>query len=166
MPTATPLPGVSSTRPTAKPRTPRLSLGGWVRKPMTLDVHDLVEMEWLQVNDFDVICTLDGSHGMLAPVRAVRLGDLIARAEPAFERRTDFKRVAIVAEGAEGYRALFSWAEVFNSPLGTGIVVAFDWPGQELPPHAGPCAVLARHDLATGPRYVRALHSLELHKLW
>jgi len=71
-----------------------------------------------------------------------------------------------VAEGHEGYRALFSWGEVFNSPLGKGIVVAYDHVGTHLPPHAGPFALLARHDLATGPRYVRGLRSIELHKLW
>lgn len=146
--------------------TPRLAVGGWVRRPQALDAHDLADMEWRQVHDFDVVCTLDGSHGVLPPVRAVRLGDLVERAQPAFERRTDFKRVAVVAEGAEGYRALFSWAEIFNSPLGTGILVAFEWPGQALPSNAGPFAVLAQHDLATGPRYVRGLRSIELHKLW
>lgn len=145
---------------------PRLELGGWVRRPMHLEPSQLDAMEWLQVEDFDVVCTLDGSHGVLPPVRAVRLCDLIDLAQPAFERRTDFKRVAIVAESHEGYRALFSWAEVFNSPLGRGIVVGFAGPGGTLPANAGSFALLARHDLATGPRYVRGLHSIELHKLW
>ena len=150
----------------ASTQVPRLELGGWMRHPTRLETSQLDAMEWLQVDDFDVVCTLDGSHGVLPPVRAVRLCDLIDLAQPAFERRTDFKRVAIVAEGHEGYRALFSWAEVFNSPLGRGIVVAFAGPGSALPANAGSFALLARHDLATGPRYVRGLRSIELHKLW
>lgn len=148
-----------------RPR-PRLAVGGWVRHPLHLDASQLDAMEWTTVGDFDVICTLDGSHGVLPPVRAVRLGDLIEQADPAFEKRTDFKRVAIVAVGEDGYRALFSWAEVFNSPLGSGIVVTYDRIGARLPANAGSFALLARHDLATGPRYVRGLHSIELHKLW
>lgn len=148
------------------PRAQRLAVGGWVRSALRLAPDDLADMPWVLVSDFDVVCTLDGSHGVLAPVRAVRLGDLIERARPAFEQRTDFKRVALVAEGAEGYRALFSWAEIFNSPLGAGVLVAFDQPHHRLPAHAGPFALLPRHDLATGPRYVRRLRTLELHKLW
>ncbi len=147
-------------------RPPRLAIGGWVRQPLWLDAQALDALEWATVGNFDVVCTLDGSHGVLPPVRAVRLCDLIEQARPAFERRTDFKRVAIVAEGVEGYRALFSWAEVFNSPLGAGIVVAYDIAGAKLPDNAGSFALLARHDLATGPRYVRGLRSIELHKLW
>lgn len=147
-------------------RPATLEVGGWVRRPQRLQPCGLESMEWMAVPDFDIVCTLDGSHGVLAPVRAVRLSDLIELAQPAFERRTDFKRVAIVAEGAEGYRALFSWAEVFNSPLGRGIVVAWHGPGSALPPNAGRFALLPRHDLATGPRYVRGLRSVEIHKLW
>ena len=156
---------MAEARPMAA-RKPRLAVGGWVRHPLLLDTSELDAMEWTAVSDFDVVCTLDGSHGILKPVRTVRLRDLIVQAGPAFEKRTDFKRVAIVAEGVEGYRALFSWAEVFNSPLGGGIVVAFDVGGAKLPANAGSFALLARHDLATGPRYVRGLRSIEVHKLW
>ena len=147
-------------------RPPGLSVGGWVRHPLRCDASRLDEMEWIVVQDFNVICTYDGAHGTLPPVRAVRLSDLLEHAQPAFLQRTDFKRVAIVAEGEQGYRALFSWAEVFNSPLGSGIVVAYRTPASTLPANAGAFALLARHDLATGPRYVRGLHSIELHKLW
>lgn len=147
-------------------RASAVQIGGWVRQPQSLRAEDLAAMEWVQVGDFDIVCTADGLHARLPPVRAVRLAELIERAVPAFVHRTDFKRVAIVAEGAEGYRALFSWSEVFNSSAGGGIVVAFERPGQGLPANAGPFALLPRHDLATGPRYVRGLRSIELHKLW
>lgn len=147
-------------------RKSRLAIGGWVRHPLLLDASDLDAMKWTVVSDFDVVCTLDGSHGVLKPVRTIRLCDLVEQAKPAFEKRTDFKRVAIVAEGVEGYRALFSWAEVFNSPLGAGIVVAYEIEDAKLPANAGSFALLARHDLATGPRYVRGLRSIDLHKLW
>jgi len=55
---------------------------------------------------------------------------------------------------------------VFNSPLGSGFVVAYATAGSKLPERAGTFALLPRRDLATGPRYVRELHSIELHKLW
>jgi hypothetical protein len=155
-----------SADPGAGARPLPLSVGGWVRHPLQLEAADLVAMEWIAVADFDVICTLDGAHGRLPRIRAVRLGDLIERAAPDFQQRTDFKRVAIIAESVEGYRALFSWAEVFNSPLASGIVVAFDFTGLALPPDSGPFALLARNDLATGPRFVRRLQRITLHKVW
>lgn len=152
--------------PRAPPHAPRLGVGGWVRRPLQLAPSHLDAMPWQLVDDFDVVCTLDGSHGVRAPMRVVRASELIDQAGPAFRQRTDFKRVAILAEGHEGYRALFSWAELFNSPLGAGIVVAYGSAQCPLPANAGHFALLSRHDLATGPRYVRGLRSLEVHKLW
>lgn len=55
---------------------------------------------------------------------------------------------------------------MFNSPLGSGIVVAYGVERARLPANAGPFALLARHDLATGPRHARGLLSIVLHKLW
>jgi len=123
-------------------------------------------MAWRNVADFEIVCTRDGSHGRLPPVRAVRLCELIDRAQPAFSHRTDFKRVAIVAEGRDGYRALFSWGELFNCAGSAAVLVAYDAPECGLPSNARPFALLPCNDAATGPRYVRALRSVEVHKLW
>lgn len=115
---------------------------------------------------FAVVCTFDGPHGAARPLRGVPLQRLVEAAQPAFAQRTDFKRVALVAESAEGYRALFSWSEVFNSPAGAGVIVAWDADDAPLPPPAGPFALASLHDVATGPRFVQRLRSVELHKLW
>ncbi|WP_298233964.1 hypothetical protein [uncultured Azohydromonas sp.] len=143
-----------------------LRIEGWVRKPLELDAAALDAMDGTLVQDFDVICTWDGSHGVLPPVRAVFLGDLIMRAHPAFEQRVDYKRTALVAEGRGGYRALYSWGEVFNSPLGRGIVVAYAQDGSALPLDKGTFVLFSRHDVATGPRYVQGLRRIELVKVW
>lgn len=143
-----------------------LRIEGCVRKPLALDTTGLDAMDGTLVQDFDVICTWDGSHGVLPPVRAVFLGDLLMRAQPAFEQRVDFKRMAIVAEGRGGYRALYSWGEVFNSPLGRGIVVAYARGGSALPDDKGTFVLFSRHDVATGPRYVQGLCRIELVKVW
>jgi hypothetical protein len=143
-----------------------VQVGGWVHKPLALDAAALDAMEGALVQDFDVVCTWDGSHGVLPPVRAVFLGDVIMRAQPAFEQRVDFKRAAVIAEGRGGYRALYSWGEIFNSPLGRGIVLAYAPGGAPLPDDKGRFVLFSRHDVATGPRYVQGLRRIELVKVW
>lgn len=144
---------------------PHLIVGGWVRQPLRLDVAAL-QARGPQAVDFQVLCTFDGAHGESLRLQAVPLAPLIDEALPAFEHRTDFKRVAIVAESAEGYRALFSWNELFNTPVGAGVMVAFAPPDQPAPAHRGAFALISRHDLHTGPRYVRQLAFVEVVRLW
>lgn len=144
---------------------PQLIVGGWVRQPLRLDAAAL-QARGAEDVDFQVICTFDGAHGDSLRLRAVPLAPLIDEALPAFEHRTDFKRVAVVAESSEGYRALFSWNELFNTPVGAGVMVAFATPctpGQE---HRGAFTLISRHDLHTGPRHVRHLAMVEVVKLW
>ncbi len=143
-----------------------VSVGGWVRTPLRLDVEALEGFGARTVPDFLVVCTLDGAHGQPRPLRGVPLDRLLDAAGPAFVQRTDFKRVAIVAESRDGYRALFSWNELFNSALGEGVLVAWDCDEAPLGGNAGPFALVSLHDRATGPRYVQRLAGIELHKLW
>jgi DMSO/TMAO reductase YedYZ molybdopterin-dependent catalytic subunit len=147
-------------------RAPHVSVGGWVRQPLRLNVQALSDFEQVHVPDFVLVCTVDGVHGGARPLRGVRLRELVQAAGPAFKERTDFKRVAVVAESREGYRALFSWNELFNAPLGDGVIVAWDCAEAPLPPRAGPFVVVSLQDRATGPRCVQRLASVELHKLW
>ncbi len=144
---------------------PRLIVGGWVRQPLRLDAQAL-QSRGAQSVDFQVVCTFDGAHGDALQLQAVPLAPLIDEAMPAFEHRTDFKRVAIVAESSEGYRALFSWNELFNTPVGAGVMVAFAAPGAPGQDHRGAFSLISRHDLHTGPRYVRHLALVEVVKLW
>lgn len=144
---------------------PHLIVGGWVHQPLRLDAAALQARDPQPV-DFQVICTLDGAHGEPLQLQAVPLAPLIDEAMPAFEHRTDFKRVAIVAESAEGYRALFSWNELFNTPVGAGVMVAFVPPGAAVRAHQGAFALISRQDFYTGPRYVRQLAMVEVVRLW
>lgn len=156
------------TAATPAPRAGRafVQLGGWVKKPLQLDAEALAAFDPLLVSDFVVVCTLDGAHGGPCHLRGVPLRRLVDAAVPAFDQRTDFKRVALVAESREGYRALFSWNEVFNSVIGDGVIVAWNCPEAPLPETAGPFALVSLYDRATGPRFVQRLASVDLHKLW
>ena len=138
-----------------------VSIGGWVRHPLSLSAGALDAREDARTTGFMVVCTFDGAHGGERAMRGVALCTLIQEAEPAFEQRTDFKRVTIVAESLDGYRALFSWNELFNTVVGEGVLVAWPEGGRE-----GPLALLSLHDRATGPRFVQGLKAITLHKAW
>jgi hypothetical protein len=57
----------------------------------------------------------------------------------------------------DGYRALFSWGELFNTPIGDQVLVITQQDGKPLDPVAGPVALRSLADLRPGPRHVRNL---------
>jgi hypothetical protein len=145
---------------------PQVGIGGWVRHPRSFDAEELERIGAVDVRDFIVRCTVDGAHGGARAMRGVPLRVLIDLSEPAFAERTDFKRTAIVAAGIDDYRALFSWGELFHTAVGNGVFLAFDSPLARLDARTGPFALISLHDEFTGPRFVRQLASVELHRLW
>jgi hypothetical protein len=62
-------------------------------------------------------------------------------------------RIEVVA--TDGYRASFSWGEVFNSPAGSQILIITKQDGKALDLQEGPVSFRALSDIRPGVRHVR-----------
>jgi hypothetical protein len=85
------------------------------------------------------------------------LRDLLAKA--GFGGTTDrgARTATVEAVATDGYRAVFSWGELFNSPQGEQVIVIATQDGRPLDAATGPLALRALGDLRPGPRHVRNL---------
>lgn len=90
----------------------------------------------------------------------VLLRDALQRA--GFDGPTDraARGAIVVAVADDGYRAFFSWGELFNSPLGEQVLVIASQDDKPLDAAAGPLALRSLADLRPGPRHVRNLCAL------
>ena len=61
------------------------------------------------------------------------------------------------AVATDGYRAVFSWGELFNSDAGEQVLVIVAQDGKALDDREGPLALRALADRRPGPRHVRNL---------
>jgi hypothetical protein len=61
------------------------------------------------------------------------------------------------AVATDGYRAAFSWGELFNTEAGQQVLVIVAQDGRPLDASEGPLALRALADLRPGPRHVRNL---------
>jgi hypothetical protein len=66
----------------------------------------------------------------------------------------------IEATATDGYRAVFSWGEIFNTGAGEQVLVITSQDGKALDAAAGPLALRALGDLRPGSRHVRNLCAL------
>lgn len=71
------------------------------------------------------------------------------------DRAARFTQIEILA--SDGYRAGFSWGEVFNTAVGDQILIVRAADGRPLTAEAGPLALRSLADLRPGPRHVRQL---------
>ena len=68
----------------------------------------------------------------------------------------------VLASATDGYKVSFSWPELINTEGGAGVLVVFERDGQALGADEGRIALIAAHDLKSGPRHVKWLSHVEL----
>lgn len=148
----------------ATPRagTTLLTVQGAGNAPLlALDAAALIALpQTMLTQRLSVSSSASGASERSVAYAGVLLRDLLARAglDSAQDRGV---RVAVVeAVATDGYRAVFSWGELFNSPLGEQVLVIASQDGKPLDSDAGPLALRSLADLRPGPRHVRNLCAL------
>ena len=94
--------------------------------------------------------------------RGVLLENVIRRAEVLKDGDNDTKKMFIVASAADGYKVVFSWQEIFNTPIGGGVMILIERDGKALCTEQGGLELISTEDYFTGSRYVKGLINIEL----
>jgi len=145
-----------------------LVVDGNVENRLSLSVADLRRLPVQQVEDVRQVrvagaAATDG--GVARRYAGVLLRDVIATAKPLEKERHDLRRSIVVATATDGYQVVFSWAELFLSPIGDGAMVVFERDGAPLAANEGPFAIVSLKDTQPGPRHVKWLERLELRRV-
>jgi DMSO/TMAO reductase YedYZ molybdopterin-dependent catalytic subunit len=95
----------------------------------------------------------------------VRLVDLLAEAEISDDAPLALRRTYVVAVATDGYPAVFSWGELYNTPVGGGVIVATDRDGLPLRDGEGRFALVSLADTRSGPRHVKWLARIDVRRI-
>jgi len=69
-------------------------------------------------------------------------------------------RIEIVAK--DGYKATFSWGEIFNNPIGSQVLLITKQDGKYLDVQEGPLAIRSLGDIRPGARHVRNICAISV----
>lgn len=139
-----------------------VSITGGVEHPATFSVDQLRQRPIGQIVSLQLT---DKNAGTTSTVRGIRLHDLLDEARIVTRDHNTVKKLAIIAGAADGYKVVFSWSELFNSPLGDSVLVLFERDGKPLPENEGPMALVSGKDIKTGPRHVKWLQAIEVRQI-
>jgi hypothetical protein len=81
---------------------------------------------------------------------------------PADQAQPPPRRTIIVATASDGYKAVFSWAELFNTTIGDGVPIVYERDGAPLGNDEGRIALVSLKDIRPGPRHVKWLSAIEV----
>ncbi|MCX4147052.1 MULTISPECIES: molybdopterin-dependent oxidoreductase [Paraburkholderia] len=143
-----------------------LVLSGRFQRTLSLDLERLKGYESVLARPFDLRCyTTNRFIRSVEPYRGVRLTTLISEAGLPNEVPGEFKRTVFVAVGHDGYVVTFSWHELFNTPVGENVLVAYECDGRALNAEDGAPILFSGSDILPAPRHVKRLARIEAHVL-
>ena len=136
------LPGLAQT-------STRVRVSGEVQHELTLGVDDLRHRAVVEERGYS----------------GVRLVDLLREADIRQDARHALRRTYIMATATDGFQAVFSWSELFNTAVGRGVLVAFERDGAALRDGEGRIALVSLGDERPGTRHVKWLTRIEVRRV-
>ena len=133
--------------------TTRVEVAGEVGRKLSLSVDDLRGLAQRRGQ------AAAGGYG------GIRLTDLLEEADIRQDERHALRRTYVVATASDGYHAVFSWGELFNTPVGREVLVAFERDGAPLRDGEGKIALVSLADARIGPRHVKWLSRIEVRRV-
>ena len=156
------LPEHAAAEPDESRVTTTLAVRGNVAKPMTLSVAELGEFPVHRVDDTRVVRAQGGASEAKRQFTGCLLRDVLDAAKLTENDRHDLRRTIIVATASDGYKAIFSWAELFNTTIGDGVLVVYERDGARLGDDEGRIALVSLKDTRPGPRHVKWLSTIDV----
>lgn len=142
-----------------------LAVDGHLPRPRRFDARALRELPRRELGPLQIDCYSGRSVGHVAGLAGVRLTDLLDAAGFSTQPRSELKRCVVIAGARDGYRAIFSWNELYNSPLGRDALVVYELDGRPLPQRLGALCLVSAGDARLGPRHLRDLQSVSAQRL-
>lgn len=137
----------------ARPQT--LTITGMGDAPVAIDAAAVERLGTIEVTDIREINAPTGRERIEIVYRGVELAKLLeAQGIDRVDRRA-VRAASIVVIARDGYRASFSWGELFNTAGGRRVVVILGENGQPNSPREGVFSLRSFSDIRPGPRHVR-----------
>jgi DMSO/TMAO reductase YedYZ molybdopterin-dependent catalytic subunit len=145
--------------------TTRLEITGEVKRAASLTVDELRAIASRNGGPVEAKSVSKEIPQAYAGYAGVRLVDVLGEADLRREERHALRRSYVVATASDGYKAVFSWGELFNSPLGKGVLVVYERNGVPLDEGEGRIALVSLMDERVGPRHVKWLARIEVRRV-
>ena len=142
--------------------TTALAVRGNVATPLSLSVADLGRFPVQRVEDTRIGSGQANEKAQARQFAGCLLRDVLNAAKLTEAGRNDLRRTIVVATASDGYKAVFSWAELFNTAIGDGVLIVYERDGKPLPDDEGRIALVSLKDTRPGPRHVKWLASLDV----
>jgi len=146
-------------------QTSKVVVSGEVKKPLTITVRDVENSVQEDLGDITITNHLGIAKGTARALKGVKVRDLLANVELADDNPKLNSTYYFVFSAADGYKIVYSWNELFNSPIGEKVYLVSSKDGKNIQDMPERMLVITPSDYKTGRRYIKGLDSIIVRRI-
>ena len=142
-----------------------ISVNGNIAKPITVNFADLKNYASQSIDSLVILNHKQEYKSTLKKLKGVLLKDVLSKAEFTVNSPKVLSEFYIVCVADDGYKVVFSWNEIFNSPTGDKALILTEINGNATTGQKEGIVLVTPTDKATGRRYVKNLIKITIHQV-
>ena len=145
--------------------TKTITVEGAIAKPLVIKFDDLKAFKSRSIDSLQILNHKQEYKSTLKGIKGVLLKDVLAKAEFSVNSPKVLSEFYLVCIADDGYKVVFSWNELFNSPTGDQILVVNEVNGVSSISQKEGIILLTPTDKATGRRYVKNFSKVSIQQV-
>jgi len=142
-----------------------IAVSGDIMKPVTITFSDLKKIQTHNLDSLRIY-----NHKMeykitLKKIKGVLLKDVLAQVDFKTDSPRLLSEFYLVCIADDGYKAVFSWNEIFNSGNGNQVLIVTELNGTEASELKENMILVTPTDKATGRRYLKNISKILIHQV-
>lgn len=142
-----------------------ISVTGNIVKPITVNFTDFKNYASQSIDSLVILNHKQEYKSTLKKLKGVLLKDVLSKAEFTVNSPKVLSEFYIVCVADDGYKVVFSWNEIFNSPTGDKALILTEINGNSTISQKEGIILVTPTDKATGRRYVKNLSKIIIHQV-
>lgn len=138
------------------------NISGEVKAAKDISIVDIEKLPVHTIGDVVITNHAGETKGTAKGLQGVKLKELMAGIQLATENPKLNSTYYFVMKASDGYTVVFSWNEIFNSPIGEKIYIVTVKDGIVLKNMTERLLLITPTDLNTGRRYVKGLSEIQV----
>lgn len=144
-----------------------IAIVGAVKQELSLSIEDLKKYPAQKAGKGKLnIYSHDGTlRSTMKGLEGIPIKTLLEKVEFAVDSPKDLSQFYLVFEASDGYQVVYSWNEIFNTPVGDQVYVLTKADGVGIDKMEQRIAVVSTSDMRTGRRYVKGFTKITVRRL-
>lgn len=144
--------------------TETITITGEIVKELNISLDQLIEMKNVKVNDLVITNHLGEKKGEARKMKGVLIKEVLKDLSLKEDNPKLFSEFYFTFIASDGYKAVYSWNELFNSPTGDHVYIIVSKDGISAKEMKERILVLNTTDFKTGRRYIKGLQQIVVNR--